>query len=196
MEWDIALKSELEILKFPDAAAFEVWLRENHAKSDGFWMLFAKKGAPTTSVTYAEAVEVSLCYGWIDGQAKSVDETSYLQRYTPRRARSIWSKINRVKVERLIEEGRMQPAGLAEIERAKADGRWEQAYDSPSTAQAPEDFLAELGKNPQAAAFFETLNATNRYAILWRLQTAKKPETRRNRMEKILGMLERGEKFH
>ena len=186
----------METIMFPDAAAFEVWLKENHKTCDGFWMHFAKKGAPKTSVSYPEAVEISLCYGWIDGQAKSLDEESYRQRFTPRRARSIWSKINRTKVERLIEEGRMQPAGLAEIERAKADGRWDQAYDSPSTSKPPDDLLAELAKNPPAAAFFETLNATNRYAILWRLQTAKKPETRRNRLEKILGMLERGEKFH
>lgn len=186
----------MQTLMFEDAVAFEAWLRDNHQSCDGFWMHFAKKGASRTSVTYAEAVDLSLCYGWIDGQAKSLDEESYLQRFTPRRARSIWSKINREKVARLIETGRMQPAGLAEVERAKSDGRWEQAYDSPSTSRPPEDLLAELAKNPAAAASFETLNASNRYAILWRLQTAKKPETRKNRMEKILGMLERGEKFH
>lgn len=196
MEWDIALSSEMQLIMFPDAAAFEAWLRENHKTCDGFWMHFAKKGASRVSLSYPEAVDLSLCYGWIDGQAKSIDEETYQQRFTPRRARSIWSKINRTKVEKLIQEGRMQPAGLAEIERAKADGRWEQAYDSPSTAEPPEDFLAELARNPKAGEFYATLNATNRYAILWRLQTAKKPETRRNRLEKILGMLERGEKFH
>lgn len=196
MEWGIALSSELETIMFEDGPAFEAWLRENHLKCPGIWMHFAKKNSPLQSVSYPEAVEISLCYGWIDGQAKSLDEHSYLQRYTPRRARSIWSKINRAKVDKLIESGRMQPAGLAEVERAKADGRWEQAYDSPSTAKMPDDLAAELAKNQKAGAFFETLNATNRYAIFWRLQTAKKPETRQARMEKILGMLERGEKFH
>ncbi len=181
---------------FADGAAFEAWLQQNHTKSPGIWMHFAKKNSPLRSVSYPEAVEISLCYGWIDGQSKSLDEHTYLQRYTPRRARSIWSKINRAKVEKLIEQGRMQSAGLAEVERAKADGRWEQAYDSPSTATVPEDLAAELASNPQAAKFFESLNKTNRYAILWRLQTAKKPETRRARLEKILAMLEKGEKFH
>ena len=181
---------------FADDAAFEAWLQENHNKSPGIWMHFAKKNSPLRSVSYPEAVDISLCYGWIDGQAKSLDEHSYLQRFTPRRARSIWSKINCAKVEKLIKQGRMQPAGLAEIERAQADGRWEQAYDSPSTATVPEDLTAELALNPQAATFFESLNKTNRYAILWRLQTAKKPETRRARLEKILAMLEKGEKFH
>lgn len=193
---ELAIALNYETLMFPDGAAFEEWLRENHARVAGLWLHFAKKSSPQKSVTYPEAVDIALCYGWIDGQSKSLDGNSYLQKYTPRRPRSIWSKINRVKVEKLIEAGRMQPAGLAEIERAKADGRWEQAYDSPSTASVPDDLAEELKKNQQAGRFFEGLNATNRYAILWRLQTAKKPETRRARMEKILGMLERGEKFH
>jgi uncharacterized protein YdeI (YjbR/CyaY-like superfamily) len=148
------------------------------------------------SLYYPEALELALCYGWIDGQVKSLDEQSYLHRFTPRKPRSTWSKINRAKVERLIAEGRMQPPGLAEVERAKADGRWERAYDSPASASLPDDLKAELASNKAAAEFYETLNSANRYAIIWRLQTAKKPETRQARMEKILGMLERGEKFH
>jgi len=194
MGWAIALN--YDTIMFPDGAAFERWMKEHHASSPGLWLNFAKKNSALESVYYPEALEIALCYGWIDGQARSLDELSYLQKFTPRRARSIWSKINRVKVEKLIEAGRMQPAGLAEIERAKADGRWDQAYDSPSTASVPDDLAEELRKNKPAGEFFASLNSTNRYAILWRLQTAKKPETRRARMEKILGMLERGEKFH
>lgn len=181
---------------FPDGPALEAWLKENHAKSPGLWLNFAKKNASLKSVYYAEALEIALCYGWIDGQVKSLNEESYLHKFTPRKPRSTWSKINRVKVEKLIEAGRMQPPGLAEVERAKADGRWERAYDSPATAKMPDDLAAELTKNRQAANFYETLNSANRYAILWRLQTAKKPETRQARMEKILAMLERGERFH
>lgn len=190
------MSSELPIMMFPDGAAFEDWLRANHKQAAGLWMNFAKKNSTLKSVYYPEALEIALCYGWIDGQAKSLDEQSYLHRFTPRRPRSIWSKVNRAKVEKLIAEGRMQPAGLAEIEKAKADGRWEQAYDSPATAQVPDDLVDELKKNKKAGEFFETLNSSNRYAILWRLQTAKKPETRRARMEKILRMLENGERFH
>lgn len=190
------MSSDLQRIMFPDGAAFERWLGENHASSPGLWMHFAKKKAELQSIYYPEALEIALCYGWIDGQARSLDEQSYLQRFTPRRPRSIWSKINRAKVERLMAEGRMQPAGLVEVERARADGRWEQAYDSPATAEVPDDLRAELEKNKPAQQFFEGLNSSNRYAILWRLQTAKKPETRRARLEKMLGMLERGEKFH
>lgn len=181
---------------FPDAAAFEAWLKQNHASAPGLWLHFAKKGSELKSLYYPEALEIALCYGWIDGQVKSLDQHSYLHKFTPRKPRSIWSKINRTKVEKLIAEGRIQPAGLAEVERAKADGRWEQAYDSPSTALVPDELAAELRNNPAAADFFESLNSTNRYAIIWRLQTAKKPETRRARLQKIMGMLARGEKFH
>lgn len=196
MGWVIALSSELETIMFADGEAFEGWLRQHHQSSPGVWMNFAKKNASLQSVYYPEALEIALCYGWIDGQVKSLDEQSYLHKFTPRKPRSIWSKINRVKVEKLIEAGRMQPAGLAEIERAKQDGRWERAYDSPATAQVPDDLTAELGKNEKANRFFQSLNSANRYAILWRLQTAKKAETRQARLDKILGMLERGEKFH
>ncbi|MFN8606156.1 MAG: YdeI/OmpD-associated family protein [Vulcanimicrobiota bacterium] len=192
----IALSSELERIHFADGPAFAVWLEKNHAASSGIWIKFAKKNSGVASLYYPEALELALCYGWIDGQVKSLDEHFYLQRFTPRRPRSIWSKINRSKAERLLAEGRMQPAGVAEVERARADGRWERAYDSPASASPPDDLISALGKNEPASRFFETLNSANRYAIIWRLQTAKKPETRRARLEKILGMLERGEKFH
>jgi uncharacterized protein YdeI (YjbR/CyaY-like superfamily) len=147
-------------------------------------------------VTYAEALDAALCYGWIDGQVKKSDELSYLQRFTPRRPKSLWSKRNREHVRRLIDEGRMMPAGLKQVEEAKQDGRWESAYDSPSTMAVPEDFLREVAKDPKAEAFFRALNRTNTYAIAWRLQTAAKPETRQKRMSAILAMLAQGKKFH
>ncbi len=160
------------------------------------WIAFARKASGIPTVTYAEAVEIALTYGWIDGQAKSIDETRYGQRFTPRRARSKWSKINRAKAEKLIAEGKMQPAGLAEVERAKADGRWERAYDSPTTATVPDDLRAALDANPAAAKLFEELDATNRYAILHRLHDAKRPETRARRITKFVEMLARGETIH
>lgn len=187
-------KQGLPILAFESRSAWEAWLDENHTASRGLWLRFAKKGSGVESVSYAEAVEGALLYGWIDGQAASFDERFYLQRYTPRRSRSKWSKINRAKVEALVEAGRMRPAGLAEIERARADGRWEAAYDSPSTATVPEDLRKKLDENPEAAAFFETLNGTNRYAILYQIQDARKPETRARRIDKFVAMLNRGEK--
>jgi uncharacterized protein YdeI (YjbR/CyaY-like superfamily) len=189
-------KKGLPVLAFESRSAWEAWLEENHAASQGLWIRFAKKGSGVGSVTYAEAVDGALCYGWIDGQTASLDERFYLQRYTPRRARSKWSKINREKVAVLIEAGRMKAAGLAEIERAKADGRWDAAYDSPSTATVPDDLRERLDANPEAAAFFETLNGTNRYAILYQIQDAKKPETRARRIEKFVAMLNRGEKLY
>lgn len=166
------------------------------ASSGGVWLQLAKKGAPLTSVSYAEALEVALCHGWIDGQKKSYDADSWLQKFTPRGARSIWSKINREKALGLIESGRMQAAGLAQIERAKADGRWEDAYEPASTATVPEDLQAELDRNPAAKAFFETLKGSNRYAILFRVQTAKKPDTRARRIAQFVAMLEKGETLH
>ena len=175
---------------------WEGWLADNHASSDGVWLQFFKKGSGKKSITYAEAVEEALCYGWIDGQSKSYNDESWLQKFTPRRARSVWSKVNRERVERLIDAGKMKPAGLAQIEAAKLDGRWERAYDAPSTSAVPEDFLHELAKDEKAKAFFETLNKSNIYAITYRLQTAKKPETREKRMKAILDMLAKGEKFH
>jgi uncharacterized protein YdeI (YjbR/CyaY-like superfamily) len=181
---------------FASAEAFEAWLAEQHAESDGLWIRFAKKASGIPTVVYKEAVEASLRYGWIDGQVKRLDEDYYVQRFTPRRARSRWSKINCAKAEALIASGAMQPAGLAEVERAKADGRWEAAYDAPSTATVPDDLRAALDRDPKVAAFFETLDANNRYAILHRLQDAKKPETRTRRIEKFVAMLSRGETIH
>ncbi|MFL6628413.1 MAG: YdeI/OmpD-associated family protein [Burkholderiaceae bacterium] len=181
---------------FRNAKAFEAWLKKHHAKSDGLWLMIAKRGADEPSVTYAEAVEIALCWGWIDGQKKGLDEQHFLQRFTPRRPRSIWSKINVDKVAALIEAGRMQPAGLAQVEAAKADGRWAQAYDGAKTATVPDDLIAALAANPPAKAFFATLNASNRYAVLWRIQTAVKPETRARRIAQLVDMLARGEVIH
>jgi uncharacterized protein YdeI (YjbR/CyaY-like superfamily) len=181
---------------FATAAEWEAWLAEHHADSDGIWLKFAKKGSGIPTVVYKEAVHEALRYGWIDGHTKRVDDDYYIQRFTPRRARSRWSKINCAKAEALIASGAMQPAGLAEVERAKADGRWEAAYDAPSTATVPDDLRTALDDDPKASAFFETLDATNRYAILHRLQEAKKPETRARRIEKFVAMLRRGETIY
>jgi uncharacterized protein YdeI (YjbR/CyaY-like superfamily) len=181
---------------FASAEAFEAWLAERHDQSDGLWIKFAKKASGIPTVVYAEAVEASLRYGWIDGQVKRLDDDFYLQRFTPRRARSRWSKINRAKAEALIASGRMEPAGLAEVERAKADGRWDAAYDSPTTATVPDDLRAALDDDPRASEFFETLDSNNRYAILHRIQDAKKPETRVRRIERFVAMLGRGETIH
>lgn len=160
---------------FKSAKAFEAWLKKHHATSDGLWLKIAKRGSDEPSVTYPEAVEIALCWGWIDGQKKGLDDQHFLQRFTPRRARSIWSKTNVDKAEALIEAGRMQAAGQAQIEAAKADGRWARAYDGARTSRVPEDLLAALEAEPKAKAFFATLNAANRYAVLWRIQTAVKP---------------------
>ena len=167
---------------FKSQAAFDAWLAKHHAKADGIWLQYFKKASGRLTITYAEALDVALCYGWIDGQRKSLDAESFLQLYTPRRKRSLWSKINKGHVARLIESGRMQPAGLAEVERAKADGRWDQAYGNAKDIAIPADFLRALAKNKKARAFFATLNKANTYAIAWRLATAKKPETRARRM--------------
>ena len=189
-------KPDYPIIPLESQEQWEQWLASNHASSDGVWLQFFKKDSGKKTITYAEAVEEALCYGWIDGQSKSYDNESWLQKFTPRRARSVWSKINILRVERLIEAGKMKQAGLAQIEAAKLDGRWEKAYDSPSNATVPEDFLQELNKDKKAKAFFDTLNKANTYAITYRLQTAKKPETREKRMKAILEMLAKGEKFH
>ena len=186
----------IEPVRFATQRAFETWLRKHHASSDGTWLLFAKIGADKPTVTYPQAIEVALCWGWIDGQKKALDEQHWLQRFTPRRARSLWSKINRDKAEALIAAGRMQPAGQAEIARAKADGRWDAAYDGARTSTVPDDLQAALDAEPTAKAFFTTLNATNRYAVLWRVQTAKKAETRAKRIATLVAMLARGEKIH
>ena len=184
------------ILTFKTPDEWYDWLEKNHAISDGVWLRFYKKGSGITGLTHATSLDGALCYGWIDSQAKTLDEKSYLQKYTPRRSKSIWSKVNTEHIARLIKEGKMQPAGLAQVEAAKKDGRWDAAYNSPSNIVIPEDFLKELAKDKKAEAFFNTLNKTNTYTIAWRLETAKKPETRERRMKVILEMLSRGEKFH
>jgi uncharacterized protein YdeI (YjbR/CyaY-like superfamily) len=181
---------------FKDARAFEAWLGKHHASSDGLWLRIAKKGADDPSVTYAEAVEIALCWGWIDGQKKGLDDQHFLQRFTPRRARSIWSKVNVAKVAALVAAGRMQPPGHAQVEAAKADGRWDAAYDGARTATMPDDLQAALAANAPAAAFFATLDASNRYAVLWRVQTALKPETRQRRIAQLVDRLARGEAIH
>lgn len=191
-----AKKEDYPLQKFATARAFETWLARNHAAADGIRIQFAKKASGIRSVVYAEALEIALCYGWIDGQSKSIDETWYWQRFTPRRARSLWSKRNREIVARLIAEERMQPAGLAEIERAKADGRWDAAYDSPANAKVPDDLAAALARELDAERFFETLSSQNRYAILHRLMIAKKPETRAKRIETFVTMLREGRTIH
>ncbi len=190
------MPDDLPVLSFASKAAFEAWLEAHHASADGVWIKLAKQGTGIATVTLTEALDVTLSFGWIDGQRRSLDETYFLQRYTPRRARSRWSKINVAKVAKLIERGEMRPAGLAEVERAKADGRWEAAYDSPKNIQVPPDLQAELDQRPAAKAFFATLNSTNRYAILYRLHDAKKPETRARRLAQFVAMLERGETLH
>jgi uncharacterized protein YdeI (YjbR/CyaY-like superfamily) len=190
------MKEDYPLKEFKTARSFETWLSKNHAKAPGIRVKFAKKSSGLKSITFAEALDIALCYGWIDGQGKGLDDQWYSQRFTPRRARSTWSKINRENVARLIEEGRMQPAGQAEIARAKADGRWDAAYDPPSKATVPDDLAKALKKKPKAARFFETLNSQNRYAILHRIQTAKKPETRAKRIDQFVEMLNKGEKIY
>ncbi len=189
-------KADLPVRLFKGQREWEAWLDENHASSPGVWVRIAKKGAAYKSVTYDQAVEAALCYGWIDGQKKTYDETSWIQKFTPRGRKSIWSKINKEKAESLIASGKMKPAGLAEVERAKADGRWESAYESQGRAAIPDDLQAALESNPKAKEFFSTLESYNRYAILFRIQTAKKPETRARRIREFIGMLERHEKIH
>jgi uncharacterized protein YdeI (YjbR/CyaY-like superfamily) len=183
-------------MEFETRDDWRAWLDAHHDGSPGVWLLIAKKGSARHTVSYDEALEAALCYGWIDGQKRSHDDGCWLQKFTPRAARSVWSKLNRQRAEALIASGEMRPAGLAEVERAKADGRWANAYDSPSTAVAPGDLLAALEAHPEAQAFFETLNSANRYAIIWRLQTAKKAETRERRLRQFIEMLERHEKLH
>ena len=182
--------------RFATVRGWEAWLARNHASSDGLWLLISRPGAEKGSVSYAEALEVALCHGWIDGPKKGLDAHHWLQRFTPRRARSTWSKVNREKVARLIEQGRMQPAGQREIDRARADGRWDQAYDSPRHAAVPDDLRAALDASPAAAAFFATLDGANRYAVLWRIQTAKMSTTRARRIARLVDMLARHEKIH
>lgn len=181
---------------FASAKAWDAWLAKNHAKSTGVWIEIAKAKSGVKSVTYPEALDVALAWGWIDGQKKGLDERAWLQRFTPRGARSIWSKINCAKALALIESGAMQPAGRAEVERAKADGRWAQAYDSPRAAAIPPDLAEALATNEEAHAFFASLDSRNRYAVLFRIQTAKKAETRAARIAKFVAMMARHERIH
>ena len=186
---------DLPVQHFKDQKAWEKWLIAN-AGGKGIWLQIAKKDSGIASVNYAQALEVALCHGWIDGQKRSYDEQFFLQRFTPRRPRSLWSKINIDHAERLIAAGRMQSGGLREIEAAKADGRWEVAYRSFSTMEVPIELAAALKKNKKAQAFFDGLDKTNRYSFCWRVHTAKKPETRIARAEKFVEMLAKGEKIH
>jgi uncharacterized protein YdeI (YjbR/CyaY-like superfamily) len=184
------------MVAFADAEEWSTWLASRHQSSLGVWLKIAKKASNTTSITYAEAVEVALAWGWIDGQKGKLDEKWWLQRFTPRGSRSIWSKINREKALALIAAGKMMPSGLAEVERAKQDGRWERAYESQSRASVPEDLEAALAKNPRAQKFFATLDSRNRYAVLFRVQHAKRAETRARRIAEFVDMLAKGEKLH
>ena len=189
-------KSELQIISFVSQNRFESWLEENNSLNEGIWVRFYKKNSLVNSLKYLEALDVALCYGWIDGQVKKYDDLSYIQKFTPRRSKSMWSKRNKDHVSRLENENRMKPSGIREVEKAKNDGRWDKAYDSPGKMIVPDDFILELSKNKKALEFFESLNKTNKYTIGWRLQTAKNAEARGKRMKEILSMMEKGEKFH
>ncbi|SFU98583.1 Uncharacterized conserved protein YdeI, YjbR/CyaY-like superfamily, DUF1801 family [Polaromonas sp. YR568] len=186
----------LPTVRCKDTQAFTKWLAKHHTSSAGLWLQIAKKDSGLASITHAEALEAALCYGWIDGQRNSMDEQYFLQKFTPRRARSTWSKVNCAKALALIESGDMQPAGLAEVERAKADGRWDAAYDAQSKMTVPDDLAALLKKSVKAKTFFESLDSRNRFAILFRLQTAKRSETRERRLAKFFEMLKRSEKIY
>ena len=186
----------LPTLPFASQQDWEAWLDTHHADTAGVWLKLAKAGAGVPSITYAQALEVALCYGWIDGQKASFDEQYWLQKFTPRRSKSVWSQVNCAKATELIAAGRMREAGLRQVEVARADGRWDAAYAGQRTIEIPPDFQAELDAHPAAQAFFATLNSANRYAFLWRIHTAKKPETRAARIRQFIEMLERGEKLH
>lgn len=188
--------SELPVLLFVTQADLEEWMDEHHSEAAGVWLKFAKKASAHQTVTYAEAVETALCFGWIDGQARSLDEDFWLQRFTPRRPRSKWSQINCKRVTALNEQGRLRPAGLAAVAEAKEDGRWERAYASPANIKVPEDFQRRLDENARANEFFKRLSGSNRYAILYRIHDAKRPETRARRIEKFVRMLEEGKTIH
>jgi uncharacterized protein YdeI (YjbR/CyaY-like superfamily) len=187
---------DLPILYFESQPAWEAWLAERHQVEKGLWLKMAKKSTGIPSVNYQEAVESALCFGWIDGQKASFDEQYWLQKFTPRGPKSMWSKINREKALALIGAGKMQPAGQRQVELAQADGRWEAAYSSQSTIDVPADFQTELDKDPAAKAFFESLKSANRYAILLNIHQAKKPETRLARIRKYVEMCAQGEKLY
>jgi uncharacterized protein YdeI (YjbR/CyaY-like superfamily) len=186
----------LQIIPFETQQEWEAWLEGHHADTKGIWLKIAKKEARTSSVSYAEALEGALCYGWIDGQKAALDDKYWLQKFTPRTAKSIWSKVNCGKAETLIAEGRMQPAGLRQVELAKSDGRWKRAYESQSKITIPDDFQSELDKNPKAKEFFSTLDSANRYAFLFRIHAAKKPENRSAKIQKFVEMLNQQQKLH
>lgn len=185
-----------EIFEFKSPGEWEKWLSENYSKQEGLWLKIAKKGTGVTTVTYLQALEVALCYGWIDGQIKSVDSIYFVQKFTPRRPKSLWSKINTKRVEQLISEGWMKAPGYEQIERAKADGRWEKAYGISSNLAPPEDLLSALSKNKPAEEFYKTLNKTNLFAIYYRIETSKRPETREKRIREIIEMLSKGKKLY
>ncbi len=189
-------RKDLETIAFASPAAFEKWLAKNHEKSPGIWLKIAKKISGVASVTYAEALDVALMFGWIDGQKNSFDASYFLQRFTPRRSKSKWSKINCAKAAALIASKKMQPAGLREVEAAKKDGRWDAAYAGQKSSTVPDDFKRALAKNKKAAAFFETISSANRYAIIYRLHHTKKPELRAAKIEKFITMLAAGETIH
>lgn len=195
MVMDTTEDAYTDTLRLDSQAAWAQWLAAN-LEHDGVWLLHAKKDSGVTTVTYQEALEVALCFGWIDGQRKAVDAQFFKQRWTPRRARSIWSKVNRDKALAYIADGRMQPSGLAQVERARADGRWDAAYGGFGTAEVPPDLQAAFALYPGSAAFFATLNAQNRYALLFRIHGAKKAETRARRIAEFAAMLARGETIH
>jgi uncharacterized protein YdeI (YjbR/CyaY-like superfamily) len=189
---DMDTRAGLPVVSFESVAQWQAWLEANHAESPGVWIKIAKAGCDVPTVTYPEALDIAICFGWIDGQKGSVDDMHWLQKFTRRGPRSKWSKVNRQKATALIGQGRMRPAGLAEVERAQQDGRWDAAYDSPSTATVPDDLQRALDSRPKASAFFATLNSVNRYAMLYRIQDAKRAETRARRIEKFVTMLDEG----
>jgi uncharacterized protein YdeI (YjbR/CyaY-like superfamily) len=189
-------RAQSPIFQFEDRGAWEGWLEAQHQSADGVWLKLAKKGSGVNTVTYAEALEEALRYGWIDAQKAPHDESFWLQRFTPRGPRSKWSRINRQKATELIEQGRMTPAGLAQVEAARRDGRWEKAYASPRTATVPEDFQRALDENPAASEFFTTLGSTHRYSFLYRIEDAKRPETRARRIREYVAMLADGRTIH
>ncbi|NUS71894.1 MAG: bacteriocin-protection protein [Corynebacteriales bacterium] len=189
-------KDEAPKVAFESAEKFEAWLEKEHQTSPGLWLKIAKKASGIASVTYGEALDVALCFGWIDGQRKALDDTYFLQRFTPRRPRSIWSQRNREKIAALEAAGRMRPAGLAEVERAKSDGRWDAAYASPSKAEPPQDLLDALEANPEAKQFFAALNSTSRFAIIFRINNVKRAETRARKIATFVEMLANGEAPH
>ena len=185
-------KAEQPVVFFATPDELGAWMDEHAEESDGIWLKFAKKASGIPSVVYADAVEIALCHGWIDGQVKRLDEQHYLQKFTPRRPRSKWSKLNREKAERLISEGRIGPAGLREVERAREDGRWDEAYDSATTATVPDDFREALDAEPAAREFFESLGNTKRYAFLYHIRDAKRPDTRAKRIAEYVELLRVG----